>query len=675
MASFSQRRYLPVWLILGIGTGLTAIASLIVWHWQWKSQQAHFHNQTDKLATALQQSVDRYLETLQATSNLYGASENISRQEFSVFAKGFLARYPSITALSWSPRVLDRDRAAFEQATQAEGFLQFQITERDAEGNFVRAKRRSEYLPILYNEPLRFQRQLLGFDFRSEPSRAEALERARDRGVLSVTETVKTLSTERTGFLAFQPVYRQNATLDNLQARRENFLGAVVGVFQTSAIVKTAIPEVDLNHLNFYLMDRYSNADRRPFISYNAEQRKLFDQPVDLPPTAASAQIICADLRSCTRVLEVGDRQWLLMVVPDHAFGSEAYWGAWATLLSGLVLTALLTIYVRMALRHTEQVEQLVQERTAQAKELSKTLQELQTMQAQLIQTEKMSSLGQLVAGVAHEINNPVNFIHGNLKHANEYTRNLLKLVQLYQQHYPEPDQEIANYAEAIDLNFLIEDLAKLLTSMGTGTERIRQIVLSLRNFSRFDQAEMKAVDIHEGIDSTLMILQNRLKPKADSECRRDAIEVIKDYGDLPLVECYAGQLNQVFMNILSNAIDALDSAAAQKSPNGFHTEPCTIHIRTEIVGDRVSIRIADNGTGIPDAVKQRLFDPFFTTKPIGKGTGLGLSISYRIVVEKHHGSLNCYSEAGKGTEFHLEIPLHQGSEPASSQLSAIATS
>lgn len=293
-----------------------------------------------------------------------------------------------------------------------------------------------------------------------------------------------------------------------------------------------------------------------------------------------------------------------------------------------------------------------------QAQALTDTLKELQRTQSQLVQSEKMSSLGQLVAGVAHEINNPVNFIYGNLTYADEYVNDLLDLLELYQQEYSTPTSTIQAKIEAIDLTFLLEDLPKLLNSMKVGAERIQAIVASLRTFSRMDEAEVKAVDIHEGIDSTLMILQSRLKGKPE----RAEIAVIKTYGDLPLVECYAGQLNQVFMNILSNAIDALEENidGARKTGDREPDAPL-IQIRTELLtANRLLIAIADNGSGISDTVQQRLFDPFFTTKEVGKGTGMGLSISYQIVTEKHGGSLNCVSAPGQGAEFRIEIPISQ---------------
>ncbi|WP_375511654.1 sensor histidine kinase [uncultured Nostoc sp.] len=306
-------------------------------------------------------------------------------------------------------------------------------------------------------------------------------------------------------------------------------------------------------------------------------------------------------------------------------------------------------------------LEMQVAERTAKLKEknnqLQQTLQELQHAQVQLIQTEKMSSLGQLVAGVAHEINNPVNFIYGNLMHVREYSQDLLSLIKLYQQQIFNYNPELNSFLDEIDLEFIIDDLPKVLSSMAVGTDRIREIVLTLRNFSRLDEAEMKPVDIHEGIDSTLLILQYRLKAKH----KQQEIAIIKYYGDLPLVECYAGGLNQVFMNILSNAIDALYEWEEECLKKEAKKHLSSIIVQTQVKNEEcVIISIKDNGPGIPEEVKAKLFDPFFTTKPIGKGTGLGLSISYQIIVDKHKGKIECISAPGKGTEFLIEIPIKQ---------------
>jgi signal transduction histidine kinase/DNA-binding response OmpR family regulator len=293
-----------------------------------------------------------------------------------------------------------------------------------------------------------------------------------------------------------------------------------------------------------------------------------------------------------------------------------------------------------------------------QAQQLEQALSKIQQTQSQLIQTEKMSSLGQLVAGVAHEINNPVNFIHGNVGYMRDYIQNLLQLLHLYQENDRDPSPEIQDLVQSIDLEFLIDDLPKVLSSMEMGTNRIQEIVRSLRNFSRLDEAEMKKVDIHQGIDSTLLILQSRLKTPRN----RSGIEIIKDYGNLPLVECYPGQLNQVFMNILNNAIDAQEDDNSQTSAEDLQKPPSTITIRTRLLEiDSITVEIIDNGPGMPEEVRHRIFDPFFTTKPVGKGTGFGLSISYQIIVDKHRGTLDCLSEIGEGTEFRIKIPIGHG--------------
>lgn len=299
-----------------------------------------------------------------------------------------------------------------------------------------------------------------------------------------------------------------------------------------------------------------------------------------------------------------------------------------------------------------------------QAHQLKETLNELQRTHEQLVQSEKMSSLGLLIAGIAHEINNPVNFINGNLEHINQYTQELLKLLNLYQHHYPQPVKEIQAEIESADLDFVIDDLPKIVSSMKLGVERICQIVVSLRKFTRIDEAEMKPINIHEGIDSTLLILQNRLTCQVGAKEREKVnpqIRIIKEYGKIPEVECYSGSINQVLMNIISNAIDALEDYNLQRSPNEIATHPSIIRICTEMCDrDFVTIKITDNGPGIISDVKKRIFDPFFTTKPVGKGTGLGLSISYQIIVDKHGGELKCNSQLGEGTEFLIKIPIRQ---------------
>ena len=283
------------------------------------------------------------------------------------------------------------------------------------------------------------------------------------------------------------------------------------------------------------------------------------------------------------------------------------------------------------------------------AQELEKTLEELKVTQARLLLSEKIASLGSLVAGVAHEINNPTSFIYGNIDIATNYVEDLLLLISLYQKHYPEPTTEISQQINDIDLDFIYDDFPKLLDSMKEGAYRISQIVQSLRDFSHLDEAGCKRVDIHAGIDNTILLLQHRINQASQSK----KIQVIKEYTQLPKVECYPKKLNQVFMNILSNAIDALEEGMAK---NNIHNPQ--ISIVTELLDDKVVIRIADNGIGITKEVSKRLFDPFFTTKTVAKKTGMGLALSYQIIVDNHRGELQCISDFGKGAEFIISIPL-----------------
>lgn len=371
---------------------------------------------------------------------------------------------------------------------------------------------------------------------------------------------------------------------------------------------------------------------------------------------AASAQTL-ENFIWTGRIVNPTETKWVRAIShPERQTNGDIIWDGILVDITEIKLTelALRDLKAQLEIKISERTKELKQSELTlrqKAVDLEIALQQIQKIQAQLVQNEKMSSLGQLVAGVAHEINNPVNFIYGNLIHAAKYTEEILELLSLYQKSASPPVKLIKEFEHEIDIDFIKDDLPKLLTSMKVGADRIQKIVLSLRNFSRMDESELKEVDIHEGINSTIMILQGRLKAKGD----RPEIVIKKNYDRLPLVECYAGQLNQVFMNILSNAIDALEESHTTTARK-LHITITTKRIDYY----RVEIKIADNGNGIPESIKSKLFDPFFTTKEVGKGTGLGLAISYQIVVDKHNGNLSFVSALGEGTEFMITMPVRQ---------------
>jgi signal transduction histidine kinase len=310
---------------------------------------------------------------------------------------------------------------------------------------------------------------------------------------------------------------------------------------------------------------------------------------------------------------------------------------------------AIARVRIHLQLRHlTQTLEQQVQDRTVQ---LSAALENLQHSQLQIIQSEKMSALGNLVAGVAHEINNPIGCIVGNVKHVETSIADLFGIIALYQAKYPQPGPEIEDKLESVDIDYLRDDLPKLVQAMRNGGDRITSISKSLRTFSRSDSDQTQTFDLHEGLDSTVLILRHRLKANE----HRPEIIVTNNYGDLPEVQCFPGQLNQVFMNIIANAIDVFDEAA-QTIPFS-EVPPQEITIATRLLEHQVQISIRDNGAGMGEAVKAKIFDHLFTTKPVGKGTGLGLAIARQIIVEKHGGAIEVVSEISKGTEFILKLP------------------
>ncbi|MEG4343516.1 ATP-binding protein [Microcoleus sp. A003_D6] len=614
------RRRIQAGLTLCAGFGLSAIACSIAYNWEYKFMQAELQERLDKIATDIQRDVGGNIEVIRAAGGFYSVFEDDKKPEIEKFVGSALYRHPSLKAIAWLPRV-----------SESQQFLTGEIDS----GLALTPNRR-------------------------------ALEQAAKRQEITATERQIFSSENLPSVFVFLPVFNKiSANTSALSPsvpplENENLKGFTMGVLLIDAIVKSAVQETKLNFINVDIQDAMGSESEKFLAFYESKTKRIITDENIKNTLQIGERIYCPDGSSCTRILNIENRRWLLrfLVTPEY-INPLKYWRSLTVLVLGTVLNLAATRYLLSLLNYTERIEKIAAERTAKSQELEQTLQELQSTQSQLVQQEKMSGLGLLVAGVAHEINNPVNFIYGNIHHASEYAKDLLELVELYHKHYLYPHSEISDYRKNIDFDFLSEDLPQLLSSMKIGADRIIQLVQSLRNFSRLDEAEMKPVNIHEGIDSTLLILQSRLKA-TDS---RPPIGVVKNYGNLPMVECYVGQLNQVFMNILANAIDALDSYSIERGEWEAKINPSTIAIATEYsMPDKITVRISDNGPGIPENVKQRLFDPFFTTKPAGKGTGLGLSIGYKIVVEKHKGSLRCESEPGRGTEFSIEIPLRQES-------------
>ncbi|HEY9811710.1 MAG TPA: CHASE domain-containing protein [Halomicronema sp.] len=682
------RRYIPAVLTLCGGIGLSIGACFVVWNWEQTRTQTELKDRLTVTASALQKDMESKIALLRATSAFYTASNDIDSQEFQTFVKSALYWHPGIQMVAWVPRVKDEERQDYESKFFREDKGDFYLSEKMLSQEIVAAEKRPEYFPIEQVVSLTKNEKIIGLDLGNLPFKTPPIETAIVRGEIIVTSQInlEINSNHQSRFLVFIPIYNPGLN-DTEKLRRQNLRGFVVGLFEIPEILRLALQEKQFgNSFHFYLEDAMAAENHKFMAFYDANKQQISTDGKNQNWSQIKQIAFCGDGTACTRIVQIENRRWLLQLLVDKNYNfPQKYWRSGGTFLFGLFLTAIAFIYLIVLQKRTQEIEKIASEKTKQSQELKKALQELQETQSQLIHTEKMSSLGQLVAGVAHEINNPINFIYGNLSHADQYVQDLIKLIHLYQQHCNSNIPEIEAYREDIEFDFLIQDMPKLLASMKVGADRIRELVLSLRNFSRLDESDIKLVNLHEGIESTLMILQNRLKATESFP----AIEVFKNYENLPLVECYSGKINQVFMNLLSNAIDALQTTietdktraiTKELSHSGLNSSSQIsialanrnhiktqenfkpkITISTEVwQNNHVRVKISDNGSGMTENIQKHIFNPFFTTKPVGKGTGLGLSISYQIIVEKHGGKLSCNSTLGEGTEFCIELPIRK---------------
>ena len=658
-------RYWAAGVVGLTGLILSSIATFIVHRWEVAEDRERFQQQSTVLVSELQRQVDSYIQLTRSVGTLFNTSESVTLHEFQEFSRSLLPYYNGLLGLGWAKKVDAQERLSYEQQFHSQGAVDFTIRDRDSAGNKVAAGKRPVHFPTTYLEPSEQLQDSIGWDAASDPKRLSALKKVERLGVSAATPLVQ-LENGKSGFVLYYPVFRvgdQSLSSEKSDANA-TFQGAVFGLYEVKTWIETATVSLNLNGLDFYLYhlpeDHLNSALNKSsitandsfLIAYKADTKTLTDSPqranlIAIDSNTEQSPRHCSyssEWEFCIRSIHMAKQELSLLVLPSDN-RTISSWRSGAVFALGLLATGSLVMYLSISKRATLRVE-------SKNQELEQLLQQLQQTQLQLIQTEKMSSLGRLVAGVAHEINNPVSFIAGNVEYANTYSQNLFNLLRLYQAQYPHPGSEIETAIEESDLEFIAEDLPNLFDSMKVGAERLRKIVLSLRNFSRLDESEVKEMDVHAGIDSTLMILGHRFKAQSN----RNTIQVVKDYGSLPLIECHSGQLNQVFMNILANAIDALEELV---SVEGLEDRSPTIQIKTtQVAPDWIAIQISDNGSGIAPEIQTRLFDPFFTTKPIGKGTGLGLAISYQIINEKHGGYLLCSSEVGVGTEFTIKLPI-----------------
>mgnify|MGYP000331622689 CR=1 FL=1 len=602
--------------------------------------------------TLLQQEINASLYEVETLGAFYTASDQISREQFRAFVQPFLAHNPAIQALEWIPRVTQNQRQQHEFNAHQDGLTQYQITQRQVQGSMVAAAIRAEYYPVYYVEPFAGNEAAVGFDLASNDTRLATLKQASDHGLMLASARITLVQEvgKQQGFLVFLPVYDNGST---------SLRGFALGVFRIGDILTSAVNYLDPLDINISLFDDSAPSDKR-FLAHYPPQGSMHSQDRDW---------LSRHPLQHSESFTVAGRQWRVICTPSQRYLQNGRnFGPWLTLCISLLLTLLLSGYLmlnlqrvrqgheytRRLLHSKESLQQQVQVRLQAEYELKHSNTKLETahiklksQQQQLVHSEKLASVGQLAAGVAHEINNPTGYVMGNLKVLKEYEHSLQEIFKGYSQLEDAIEQsENKKIKQALlqvntiktdqDLEYILNDMDELLNDSINGAVRIQKIVEDLKSFSRVDDADKKMVDINEEvIETALRLVWNELKYK----CKLD-----KTLKTLPEYSCHPGELSQVIMNLLINACDAI-------------TVKGEVSITSEQVADKIQISICDNGSGISDSDILKLFDPFFTTKSIGKGTGLGLSISQGII-KKHGGTLTVSSQPGKGSCFTILLPI-----------------
>lgn len=626
------------WIIPGaifiIGT-LISLGLAITFRIHEKNKiETNFYLTSNNYFKAIEHDIDNFISDLKQVQTLFFISDNISREKFLIFTAPMMERDISFQAISWSPILKYNELKKFENQARHDALRNFYFFEIDKKDNKIPVQKRDQYIPVYYIEPRQKNLALLGFDNSFKPEDMAYFEKAAKTGQAITSERLTLLQDvaigkKSYGAVIYLPVYDSDRKIKSY----------VTGTMRIGDLVKNAIFLVKAYPVNIYLFDLDAKNPEDNFLFfYNAEASEN-----TLPHYTSLHALTHSDFLTMKNILTVGNKRWALVTQATPELMAYS-WLAELIFIIGLVFSFIAADLIRYIIEYDKvsylvnKLEHLVAKRTIELKiantHLTQSLENLKKTQAQLVQSEKMASLGSLTAGIAHEINNPVNF---SMNSINPVEKDVAQMAAALHKLFLLDPEKSKKIKTELNLEMLLDEVKTNIASMREGLNRTITIVKDLGIFSRKDENAPKRTDIHAGIDSTLNILASTFG---------DRIKIIKKYGDIPQIECFPGKLNQVFMNLLTNAATAIKSIGE-------------IHISTEIKDDKLKITFKDTGIGIPKENLNRIFEPFFTTAEPGKGMGMGLSISYGIIAE-HHGTIDAKSEFGQGSEFIITLPITQ---------------